>query len=116
MKTRAKFEVVKASELGHSGKRQEILGIKKHVPANTADPDDGSVVRYDRTEHEATGVPIREITLSAVYGGSQSSAEDQSFATATPSGTITFYLNNPALADEFKPGMAYYVDFTPVGE
>lgn len=110
MKTRAKFSVTKVSEFGYDGKRSEMSRIKKHVPANTPDPETGDVSRYDRTEYESTGHPVREITLSAVYGGS---AENDSFSTSTPSGTITFTLNNPALADEFKPGWVYYVDFTP---
>lgn len=110
MTTRAKFEVTKVSEFGYDGKHQVISRIKKHVPANTADPDDGSVIRYERVEFEPTDIPVREITLSAVHSGSE---ENRSFATATPSGSITFQLNNPALADEFKPGQSYYVDFTP---
>jgi hypothetical protein len=103
MKCRAKFEVTKVAELGYSGKRQEIsLFVKGSVA------EDHKTITPDR--YESTGIPIREITMSAVYGGS---AENESFASATPSGAITFQLTNPALADEFKPGQAYYVDFTP---
>lgn len=96
MTTRAKFEVTKVSEFGYSGSRQEIQKIVESSPS------------YKK--YESTGIPLREITLTAVYGGSK---ENESFATATPSGSITFQLNNPALADEFKPGQSYYVDFTP---
>lgn len=112
MKVRAKFQVTKVAEFGYDGKRQEVSRIKKHVPANTADPDDGSVTRSNRTDFESTGVPVREITMSAVCDGSE---ENKSFATSTPTGSITFVLNNPALEDEFKPGQAYYLDFTPAG-
>jgi hypothetical protein len=105
MKVRAKFEVAKVSELGYSGKRQEVMQL---VKGSTS--EDRKSITPDR--YESTGVPIREITLHAVYGGSE---ENKSFATSTPTGTITFQLNNPALADEFKPGQAYYVDFTPEG-
>jgi hypothetical protein len=110
MRTRAKFEVTRVSESGYGGKRNEINRVKQHTPANVQDSE-GVSTRYDRTEYESTGIPVREITMSAVYGGSK---ENESFAQATPSGTITFQLDNPALADEFKPGKAYYVDFTPV--
>lgn len=110
MNVRAKFEVVKVSEFGGGGKRSEISVIKSQVPANTPDSK-GVTVGYDRTEYESSGVPMREITLSAVGGGSE---ENRSFATNTPSGTITFQLNNAAMAEAFKPGQAYYVDFTPV--
>lgn len=113
MITRAKFEVSRVTEMGYSGKRQEILRIKKHVAANTEDPEDGTITRYDRTEYESSGVPIREIVLSAVCDDGLA-MENKSFSTATPSGTITFILNNATLADEFKPGNSYYVDFTPV--
>ena len=112
MDCRAKFSVTKVAEFGYDGKRSDISRVKVHVPANTKHPVDGSETRYDRTEYESTGVPVREITLSAVYG---STPEDKSFATSTPSGSITFTLNNADLAEEFKPGMVYYVDFTKVG-
>lgn len=104
MTVRAKFEVVKVAELGYNGKRSEVMKLVK---------GDGEAAGSRVERWECTGVPIREITMSAVLGGS---AENQSFATSTPSGTITFQLNNPALADEFKPGQSYYVEFTPAGE
>ena len=113
MRVRAKFAVTKVAELGDmNGKRCEITVVKKHVPANVADPDDGSVTLYDRTVHESSGVPAREITLSAVCDNGD--VENRSFAQATPSGNITFYLNNAACADEFKPGDTYYVEFERV--
>jgi hypothetical protein len=102
MKILAKFEVIKVSEIGQSGRRLEVVRLVK----GSTSEDRKSIVP-DR--YESTGVPIREITLSAVYGGSE---ENESFATSTPTGQITFQLNNPALADEFKPGQAYYVEFT----
>lgn len=97
MVTRAKFEVSRVAETGYGGKRSVIYHndeTGKWVP---------------------TGVPIREITLTAVCDDGLAK-ENKSFATATPSGTITFQLNNPFLEGEFKPGQAYYVDFTPVGD
>lgn len=103
MNVRAKFYVSKVSEFGDNGKRSEIT---KPVAGKSANG-------LDVTNYVSTGVPTREITLQAMYD-SGIAEEDKSFATATPSGTLTFYLNNPALADEFKPGQAYYLDFTPV--
>ena len=96
---RAKFSVCRVAELGYDGKRQEIM---KRVEATDGHP----------AGYESTGVPIREITLTAVYD-SGICKENKSFADATPSGTITFCLNNPALAEASKPGQAFYVDFTP---
>lgn len=100
MNIRAKFSVTKVSELGYSGKRQEIMRAVEE-PGKTI-----PAMRY-----ESTGVPIREITLSAVYDDGISK-ENASFAKATPNGQITFMLDNPALAEAFKPGEAYYLDFT----
>ena len=95
MKVRAKFTVAKVAELGDcNGGRVEI----------TRRVDTGQLTKYEKT-----GVPFREITMSAVYDGG--SAENQSFAEATPTGNIVFTLNNPACADEFKPGDFYYVEF-----
>jgi hypothetical protein len=107
MKVRAKFTVTKVSELGYDGKRQEIM---RQLPA---DPDLDRINKYKTTIYESTGIPVREITMGAVYG---SSPEDRSFAQATPQGEITFRLDNPDLAEEFKPGQAYYVDFTRISE
>jgi hypothetical protein len=104
MTTRAKFEVTKVSETAYSGKRQEIQRL---VPKTAASESE----RYD--SYESTGIPIREITLDHVYDNGIDQ-ENASFAKATPSGTITFTVNNPALAEEFKAGQSYYVDFTPV--
>jgi hypothetical protein len=100
MNVRAKFYVTRSSELGNCGAgRQEIM---KPV----SDPDSRRAYTYEKT-----GIPVREITLSAVYDDGLAK-ENKSFADATPSGSLTFYLNNPNLADEFKPGDVYYLDFT----
>jgi hypothetical protein len=102
MKVRAKFCVTKVSELGDwNGNRQEIMA---------EGPKDSAGISH----YQTTGVPVREITLSAI-GADKSDPESVSFAQATPSGTITFMLNNPVLAEEFKPGAVYYLDFIPVG-
>lgn len=90
MQVKAKFLVIKSAELGYGGQRQEITNA-----ANKG--------------YESTGIPIREITLSAVC--SDGNPEHESFAQYTPNGTATFTLNNPNLKDEFKPGEYYYLTF-----
>ena len=40
--------------------------------------------------------------------------EDQRFAKATPTGSLTIAVDNPAVV--FEPGRSYYLDFTPVEE
>ena len=45
----------------------------------------------------------------------ESLPEDQSFSKATPYGHIQMAVSNPAAAEQFKIGQAFYVDFTPVG-
>ena len=97
---RAKFYVSKVSELGYEGRRQEIM--------RPVDKTDDHPAGY-----MSTGVPMREVTMFASYDVSIAK-ENKSFADATPNGTMTFTLSNPALADEFKPGQAYYVEFTAV--
>jgi len=103
MNVRAKFYVSKVSEFGDSnGKRSEITKL-------ATDP---AAARPETTKHYlSTGIPVREITMCAVYDDGLAK-ENKSFAEATPSGNLTFYLNNPALADEFKPGQIYYLDFS----
>lgn len=49
----------------------------------------------------------------AVYGGS-SNPEDNTYASATPSGSIELQVTNKALHGILKPGQKYYVDFTPI--
>jgi hypothetical protein len=93
MKVRAKFTVGKVAEIGYAG----------------ANGPHRSMCYRDSKE---TDVPVREITMNAVYDDGMAK-ENASFAEATPSGTIMFTLNNPDLVGEFKPGQIYYVDFTP---
>jgi hypothetical protein len=40
--------------------------------------------------------------------------EDQRFCAATPSGSMEMFITNPAVLQQFFPGRAFYVDFTPV--
>jgi hypothetical protein len=99
MRVRAKFEVTKVAEFGYSGKRQEIQRV--------VEASENAGVSYKR--YESTGIPYREVTLSAVYTGS---CENESFAESTPTGSIVMSISNPACKDEFVVGSYYYVDFT----
>jgi hypothetical protein len=51
-----------------------------------------------------------QVTLNAVYGGS---AENVSFASATPSGKLEITVTNPNVIGQFKPGESYYLDLIP---
>lgn len=64
------------------------------------------------THHYGYGVQA-QVTLSAVYTGS---AEDNTYAAATPSGTIEMSITNPAAIEKLALGTAFYVDFTAVDE
>jgi hypothetical protein len=58
-----------------------------------------------------SGKYAQNIRLAASYD--PSSPEDVSFAAATPSGTMTFYCDNPIVVDTFNPGKNYYLDLIP---
>ena len=53
------------------------------------------------------------VELCAVYGGT-TNAEDNTYAKASPSGTLKLQIDNPTARGIFKPGMKYYVDLSPV--
>lgn len=53
-----------------------------------------------------------EIKLTPQYDSSL--PEDQRYATATPSGEITLYVDNPSAAEFLMNNQVLYVDFTPV--
>jgi hypothetical protein len=54
-----------------------------------------------------------EIELSAQYSGTP---EDNTYATATPSGNIKMTVTNPSAVAALPVGGKFYVDFTPVPE
>lgn len=56
------------------------------------------------------GVHYEDVSLSAVHGGTK---ENESFASATPSGTLTFTVTNPNVIGKFNPGQEVYLDLTP---
>lgn len=53
------------------------------------------------------------VNLSPVYGGS-TNAEDNTFAKATPGGSMELQIDNPTARGLFKHGQEYYVDLVPV--
>ncbi len=55
------------------------------------------------------------VKWNAVYGGT-SNAEDNSYASATPSGKIELCITNKNVMGQLKPGKKYYVDFTEIDE
>lgn len=54
----------------------------------------------------------KEITLTPQYD--TSIPEDRRFAKATPSGSLTMAVDNPAASDQLELGKFFYLDFTPV--
>lgn len=54
----------------------------------------------------------KEITLTPQYD--TSIPEDRRFAQATPSGTFTMQVDNPAAAEQLELGKFFYIDLTPV--
>jgi hypothetical protein len=56
--------------------------------------------------------PQRSYEFQAVYDAHQ--PEDQRFARATPSGSLTITVDNPNVT--FEPGRAYYLEITPADE
>ena len=50
--------------------------------------------------------------MTPVYS-SDPNHENKAFWDATPSGSITLWINNPAGFATFEVGKEYYVDFTP---
>lgn len=51
----------------------------------------------------------RSYEFMAVYD--DETPEDQRYAKATPTGSLTIQVDNPDVA--FEPGKTYYLDFTP---
>lgn len=52
----------------------------------------------------------RKFELSAVTD--DGTPENQRYYTATPSGTLSITIDNPAVVDFLQPGKSYYLDFT----
>lgn len=78
-----------------------------------------SVELYSEKPQEVTGYSssageVSRLTWPRVFKFSAqydpSVPEDQRYAQATPSGTLTITVDNPAVG--FTPGKAYYLEFT----
>jgi hypothetical protein len=54
----------------------------------------------------------KEVTLQCHYD--QSIPEDQRFQKATPSGSISMQIDNPAALEQFGLGKAFYLNFEPI--
>ena len=55
------------------------------------------------------------VNFATVYEtDAQKSDENVRFTKATPWGTISLGIDNPAAREQFEVGKEYYVDFTPV--
>jgi len=54
------------------------------------------------------------VKLYAVYKGDESSPENESFSSSTPSGSVELYITNPAANEFFEKlaGKYVYLDFT----
>jgi hypothetical protein len=74
-----------------------------------------SVIRgkfqVESIKHFSSDNTWSEAVLTAVFGGSP---EENTYAKATPSGTITMTITNPSAIEHLQPGQKFYVDFTPV--
>lgn len=56
----------------------------------------------------------KTVKLTTVYD--PNIPEDQRFCKATPSGTISMTVDNPAALEQLPLGKHFYVDFVPVPE
>jgi hypothetical protein len=52
----------------------------------------------------------RKFELSAVTD--DGTPENQRYNTATPAGSLSITIDNPAVVDFLEPGKSYYLDFT----
>ena len=64
-----------------------------------------------RVNFVQTGQGAETIFAHPVYGGSD---ENKSFSLATPSGTLSLTITNPAAMGVLKNGQEFYLDFTPI--
>lgn len=55
----------------------------------------------------------KKVNLHVVYAP-DANGEDRNFTKATPSGTCSLTIDNPAASCQFEPGKYYYADFERV--
>lgn len=68
---------------------------------------------FDKDAKTNVPVPVRNISMSPVYGNGDPEHENTKFWAASPSGKLELGIINAAAADLFEVGAEYYVDFTP---
>lgn len=112
IKTRCKFRVVGVEDTDY-----EILERIEPSDPRYADLDVPENGTYQHGKLELkyklrpTGKYNQNVRLAASYDPTNS--EDVSFASATPSGTVSIYVSNPAVIGTFRPGKNYYLDLIP---
>jgi hypothetical protein len=84
-------------------------------PAKSRQPNEKPMkIRAKMRVNEVVSTDYSDkVSLSPVMGGTNS-AEDNSYAKATPGGKLELNIDNPALKGVVKPGQVFYVDLTPV--
>ncbi len=65
-----------------------------------------------RTCDQTGNIVAEEIALNAVYDSKEGSANAQ-WSKWTPSGSLSFQVNNPSAFGKVLPGQFYYVDLIP---
>lgn len=66
---------------------------------------------YTDKETNKAVVASREVVMNPVYSHDPES-ENHRFWKASPSGTLSIWINNPAAYNQFEVGQEYYLDFT----
>lgn len=69
--------------------------------------------RVDAVKQVHWNKDVRVVELTAVYD--DGTPENQRYAKATPSGSISLTIDNPPAAAQFELGKVFYLDFTPAG-
>ena len=68
----------------------------------------GSIYNQETKQH--TVHEMQAVKMQVVAGGNP---EDNTYASATPSGTLELSITNPDTVGFFDLGQSFYVDFTP---
>lgn len=72
--------------------------------------DAGLPTEVDHVSYRVRLVPVMSKSKGGGYGDCE---ENKAFYAATPSGEIVLDTINPSAAEQFVPGQAFYIDFTP---
>lgn len=71
-------------------------------------------MNLSRIEQFPTSEQLHFHAVAAKSYPADGSDEDNTYAKYSPQANLSIMITNPALIGQFKPGEAYYVDFTPV--